>query len=63
MSVVYYLNLQVCPEFVNLLSHYDIVGLQETKTDLSDEIYIAGFVTYLFHREKLSRNRSGGIAL
>ena len=31
-----------CPEFVNLINSYDIIGIQETKTDDLDSINIIG---------------------
>ena len=52
-----------CPDFVSFISEYDIIGLQETKTDETDQISIPGFETYIFSREKLSNYRSGGIAI
>ena len=52
-----------CPEFLSFINEYDIIGLQETKTDLTDTIHIDGFKTHIFNRKKLSRYRSGGIAL
>lgn len=45
------------------MSNYDIIGLQETKTDISDTIDVPGFVVHLYNRQNLSRYRSGGIAV
>ena len=52
-----------CPEFVQFISDYDIICLQESKTDLSDDICVNGYNVHMLHRQKLSRYRSGGIAL
>ena len=54
-----------CPEFVTMIQNYDIIGLQETKTDITDNVYVPGYITHIFHRKKndLSRYRSGGLAL
>jgi len=38
-------------------------GLQESKTDLPDDICVNGYNVHMLHRQKLSRYRSGGIAL
>jgi Tfp pilus assembly protein PilZ len=39
------------------------VGLNETKTDDTDNIQIQGYVTYMKNRRKLSNTRSVGIML
>lgn len=53
-----------CPEFISFLNHYDIIGLQETKTDDTDtHIEIPGYKIFFHNRSCLSRYRSGGIAL
>ena len=52
-----------CPDFVSLINKYDIIGVQETKTDDIDTIIIPGYSVYLNNRSCNSRNRSGGIAL
>ena len=52
-----------CPDFLSYISKFDIIGLQEIKTDLTDEIYVPGYETFMFCRKKLSNYRSGGIAL
>jgi len=48
-----------------MIQTYDIIGLQETKTDITDNIHVPGYITHIFHRNKnnLSRYKSGGIAL
>ena len=65
------LSLNVCglitksnyPEFIELIQNYDIIGIQESKTDDCDFVNIPGYNVYLNNREKMSRRRSGGIAL
>lgn len=53
-----------CPEFISFLNQYDIIGLQETKTDDTDtHIEIPGYKIFFHNRSCLSRYRSGGIAL
>ena len=52
-----------CPEFVQFISDYDIICLQESKTDLSDDMCVNGYNVHMLHRQKRSRYRSGGIAL
>ena len=40
-------NIQIkCPEFINLIRNYDIVGIQEPKTDDTDVIEIPGFISH-----------------
>ncbi|MES9881062.1 MAG: reverse transcriptase domain-containing protein [Sedimenticola sp.] len=65
-----FLSLNVCglksklllPEFHDYIQDYDIIGFQETKTDLIDEITLPNFNLYFKHRRKISRRKSGGIA-
>ena len=52
-----------CPDFIQWIYKYDIICLQETKTDETDVIEIPGYTIYMYNRQKLSRYRSGGIAL
>ena len=53
-----------CPEFVSLINEYDLVGIQETKTDdVDSHIDIPGYDIYFHNRDNISRYRSGGIAL
>ena len=52
-----------CPEFVQWINKFDIICLQETKTDEADDIQVSGYTVYMFSRQNLSRYRSGGIAL
>ena len=51
------------PEFKNLINSYDIVGVQESKFDDLDSVQIHGYETIFKNRKKISRYRSGGIAL
>ena len=66
------LTLNVCglaskllsPEFLSLIQQYDIIGLQETKTDDTDSyLEIPGYTIFFHNRACISRYRSGGIAL
>ena len=65
------LSLNVCglksrlktPEFHELISSYDIIGVQETKLDDADSIEIPGYSSVCQNRRKLSRYRSGGTAV
>ena len=66
-----FLSLNVCgiksklnyPEFLTLIKSYDIIGIQETKTDDLDTTEITGYKVFLNNRSCISKNRSGGIAL
>ena len=49
--------------FNELLQIYDIIALQESKTDDTDNIVLPGYVYVSNNRAKLSRYRSGGIVL
>ena len=53
----------IIPEFCDFISQYDIIGLQETKTNNLDSFEIPGFTTYLKHRKNLSKRKSGGIGI
>ena len=44
-----------CHEFVSFINNYDIVWLQETKTDDTGKICIPGFVVYMYNRMKLTQ--------
>ena len=50
------------PEFCELLNQYDIVCLQETKTDDLDTIEFPGYVISMKNRKKYGK-KSGGIVL
>ena len=52
-----------CPDFVDYLSKYDCIGLQETKLDDIDSVSISGYELFTKNRKQISRYRSGGIAL
>ena len=51
------------PEFLNFVESFDILGIQESKTDDTDNICIPGFQIFYNNREKLSRRQSRGIVL
>ena len=49
---------------MSLINQYDIIGLQETKTDDADSyIEIPGYKIFFHNRHSLSRYRSRGIIL
>ena len=52
-----------CPEFRNLINAYDIIGIQESKTDDTDDVEIPSYTVFLHNRASISRFRSGGIGL
>ena len=53
-----------CPDFLSLIREYDIIGLQETKTDDVDTyLEIPGYEIIFHNRKRVSRYRSGGIVL
>lgn len=52
-----------CPEFINYINNFDIIGLQETKLDDIDSVDVQGFEIFTSNRHNMARNRSGGIAL
>lgn len=66
-----FLSLNVCglksklsiPEFSDFISQFQIIGLQETKLDDVDDVSISGYKMFCNNREKISRYRSGGIAI
>ena len=51
------------PEFISYISMYDIIGIQETKTDSLDEINLPGCIIRFKHRKKISNVKSGGIGI
>jgi exonuclease III len=51
------------PEFDEFVKRFDIIGLQETKVDDSDNLQLPGFTVFTKNRSTLSKVRSGGIAL
>ena len=46
-----------------MIRQYDIIGIQESRTDDCDIISIPGYNAYSNNRERLSRRKSGGIVL
>ena len=49
---------------MSLINQYDIIGLQETKTDDADSyIEIPGYKIFFHNRNSMSRYRSGGIII
>ena len=53
----------VLPEFIEFVNSFDILAIQESKTDDTDDIQIPGYHVFYHNRAKLARRRSGGIAL
>ena len=51
------------PEFSNLINAYDIIGIQELKTDDTDDVELPDYTVFLHNRASISRFRSGGIGL
>ena len=49
-----------CPDLIGLIQKYDIIGIQETKTDDLDTISIPGYKVFVKNRSCISKN---GIAL
>ena len=47
-------------QFFNFVETFDILGIQESKTDDTDNICIQGYQLFYNNREKLSMRRSGG---
>ena len=46
-----------------MINSYDIVGIQESKSDDCDESEVPGFQIVYNNRQKLSSRKSGGIVL
>ena len=46
-----------------MINNFDILGIQETKTDDLDTISICGYKVFVNNRSRISKRRSGGIAL
>ena len=53
----------VLPEFIEFVNSFDILAIQESITDDTDDIQIPGYHVFYHNRAKLARRRSGGIAL
>ena len=45
------------------MNSFDILAIQESKTDDTDDIQMPGYHVFYHNRTKLARRRSGGIAL
>jgi exonuclease III len=52
-----------CPEFLEFINNYDIIGVQESKLDDFDTIVVAGFEIFMHNRKEYSKHRSGGICV
>ena len=48
---------------ISLIKEHDIIGLLETKMDTDTFLDIPGYKIFYHNRERISRYRSGGIAL
>ena len=53
----------MCPEFNAMINKYDIICVQESKLDDVDSVEIQGYEVFMHNRKRISRHRSGGIAL
>ena len=51
------------PEFHSFISHYDIIGFQESKTDSLDTLTIPNFKLMCNHRKHIAKKKSGGIVV
>ena len=51
------------PEFASTIRQYDIIGLQETKTDDLDDISFENYNLHFLNRNHMSKRKPGGIAL
>ena len=47
------------PEFCDFIGQYDIIGLQETKSDTLDSFEIPDYTLYFKHRKDVSTRTSG----
>ena len=55
---------QIYPEFLDLINQYDIIGLQETKLDLTNAAqFLDGYKIFCKHGKPISKVKSGGIAI
>ena len=52
-----------CTEFTDFISNYDIVCIDKTKANNTDNIVLAGFEAFTKHRCELSRFKSGGTSI
>ena len=51
------------PEFLSFVAQYDIIGIQESKLDDVDRVNIPLYQVFANNRARISRYRSGGIAI
>ena len=51
------------PEFLSFVAQYGIIGIQESKLDDVDRVNIPGYQVFANNRARISRYRSGGIAI
>ncbi|CAG2185838.1 unnamed protein product [Mytilus edulis] len=49
------------PEFIELINRYDIICLQESKTDNCDEIFVPGYISKMKNRHDMTFRKSGGL--
>ena len=52
-----------CPEFILFIESHDIICVQESKLDDVDSVQINGFTVFTNSRKRITRYRSGGIAI
>jgi len=65
------LSLNVCglvskqnnPDFIDFISNYDIIGIQETKMDDLDHIQIKGYKCFDKNRKTVTKRKSGGVSI
>ena len=63
LNVCGLINKLLLPEFHSLISEYDLIGLQESKTDSLDTLNIPGYKLFCKHRKDIAKKKSGGIIL
>lgn len=63
LNVCGLMSKQNCPDFIEYINNYDIIGLQETKMDDLDTVHIEGYKVFVKNRKSVLRRKSGGIAL
>ena len=54
---------QDCPDFIDFMRQYDIIGYQETKMNNLDTFLLEGYTFHFKHRNNISKRKSGGIAI
>ena len=50
----------IISEFCDFISQYDIIGLQETKSDSLDSFDLPGYTLHFKHKKNMSKRKSGG---